>query len=389
MKKRMFVAHVFNPQYMDDFRRSLKNVCDKLGFEPVYADDKLVNGHILKDKIFPDIERADICIFEISEIQKPNVFIELGFAQGRNRPSVIIMRNGMIPPSDLAGYDRVEYTSFVNLEEQLSKLLPTLKLETTEKTLNEETIYNMVYIPKSSHKVGTSEEKLQKLLNEYPGVWEKYFFGEYPEHIEVSGDFYIDKYQVTNLQYLHFVFSTGYGSKSPDFLKHLPREVITRQIPLSVELQNHPVVNVSYADAVEYANWCKKRLPTEIEWEFAARGIDAREFPWGNSWDSKKCNSSESGIKATLPVGSYELGKSVYGCYDMSGNAWDWTSSWYDGYPEIKPEYYNEKDMGQKYKVIRGGSHKWSIFDQRCAFRAIKKPEDVSDQTSFRCVKDL
>ena len=386
MKKKVFVAHVFNPQYMDDFRRSMKNVCDKLGFEPVYADDKLVNGHILKDKIFPDMERADFCVFEISEIQKPNVFIELGFAQGKDRPSVIIMRNGIIPPSDLAGYDRVEYTSFVNLEEQLYKLLPTLKLKTATKFLEEEKFYNMVYVPETKHIIGTSEEKLQQNLRELPSYLEKYLCAEFPAHECATKGFYIDKYQVTNEQYFNFVLATDYTSPSEKFLKHLRDDNGKLQYP-NKEILNHPVVSVSYYDAKAYAEWSGKRLPTEIEWELAARGIDQREYPWGNKWEKGRCNSQEMSLNNTTPVGSFELGKSIYGCYDMAGNAWDWTDSWYEPYPD--GEKYINPDMGKKNKVLRGGSFVYEHFDQRCAFRAIKEPDLYFGEFSFRCAMSV
>jgi len=132
-ESKMFVAHVFNQEYMDDFRRAVSEVCKQLNIVSVYADDKLINGHILQDKIYKQIEEADICLFEISETQKPNVFIELGYAQGKNKQTVLVMKNGVVPPSDLAGIDRIEYSSFLDLEEKLKKYIPTLELNSAEK----------------------------------------------------------------------------------------------------------------------------------------------------------------------------------------------------------------------------------------------------------------
>ncbi|MFC1604866.1 SUMF1/EgtB/PvdO family nonheme iron enzyme [Planctomycetota bacterium] len=253
----------------------------------------------------------------------------------------------------------------------------------------EDDLKDMVFVPCMTHIVGTTESKLQKLLADYPGIWEKYFLAECPAHERTSGCFYIDKYQVTNIQYLKFVLQTGYTSQSTEFLAHLPQDVRIGGVPIQHEIANHPVTYITFEDAQKYAEWAGKQLPTEIEWELAARGLDAREYPWGNKWEPGRCNSEEVASNGTVPVGTYELGKSVYGCYDMSGNAWDWTASWYDAYPGAKKEYYNEQDMGRHNMVLRGGSYAWSNFDQRCAFRALKEPDKALPDISFRCVKHL
>lgn len=126
MKRQMFIAHVFNTEYMEDFRNCIHEVCKKLDIIPNYADDIVVTGHILQDKIFHLINNAELCLFEISETQKPNTFIELGYSLGRKKPSVLVLKQGIIPPSDLAGIDRIEYSSYNNLKSNLLKYIPRI-----------------------------------------------------------------------------------------------------------------------------------------------------------------------------------------------------------------------------------------------------------------------
>jgi formylglycine-generating enzyme required for sulfatase activity len=156
-------------------------------------------------------------------------------------------------------------------------------------------------------------------------------------------------------------------------------------------LGNHPVVKVTWKDAQVFCDWLNRefgssiprsllfRLPTEAEWEKAARGTDGRICPWGDDFDSSKCNSEKSGLGRTSPVGAYSPhGDSPFGCADMSGNVWEWTASLWGKKPD-KPYYgypYNPRDgrENQKaaddvYRILRGGSFNFGVWYARAAVR--------------------
>jgi len=207
---------------------------------------------------------------------------------------------------------------------------------------------------------------------------------EGPEHTVTLKGFYIDKYEVTNLQYKKFNDATQ--RRSPTHFRN-------RTFP--VGKADHPVTFVSWQDARDYCQWAGKRLPTDAEWEKAARSTDGRWFPWGNEFDYTKSNGpvrwKEIGVFGdTTPVGAFAEGVSPYGVYDMSGNVWEWTESWYQAYPgnTVASESY-----GERYKVLKGGS--W--FD--CSFyncgisapvfnRAFFSKRTKNDSFGFRCAKD-
>lgn len=176
--------------------------------------------------------------------------------------------------------------------------------------------------------------------------------------------FYIDKYEVTNAQY-KAVFPT-----------HTFEE----------EFENYPVTNLSWEQASAYAAAVKKRLPTEEEWEKAARGTDGREYPWGELFDDSLANTGGAVNAKPMEVGEFRGGASPYGCLDMAGNVYEWTSSWYKAYPgngEIK------KDYGQVYRVLRGGSFRTSSYDVRCAKRHYARMDATRNDYGFRCVADI
>ena len=198
---------------------------------------------------------------------------------------------------------------------------------------------------------------------------------EKPSRWVYLNDYYIDPYEVTNAQYEKFEKGTGYRSKGRW------REYY------SSGKENHPVVAVSWEDANKYAHWLGKRLPTEAEWEKAARGTNKRIWPWGDVFEAKRARSSR-GRANTVPVGSYEGGKSPYHLYDMAGNVAEWCADWYD-----EKAYGNSRNVNPtgpssgKKVVVRGGSFVHDKSKLTTSVRLPQAPEEHSPYIGFRCVR--
>jgi formylglycine-generating enzyme required for sulfatase activity len=203
------------------------------------------------------------------------------------------------------------------------------------------------------------------------------------EHRVTLDAFYMDKHEVTTGRYAKFLEETGH--EHPDHWNE-------------VDLAQHgtrPVIGVNWHDAEAYCQWAGKRLPTEAEWEKAARGTDGRKYPWGNeepsrslanyNWDGKR---AWEGYDTLSPVGSYEVGKSPYGVYDLAGNVQEWVADWYseDYYGSSPGRNPTGPSEGQN-KVLRGGS--WFDTPQhvRSALRFGDTPMSRGADVGFRCAK--
>jgi len=210
---------------------------------------------------------------------------------------------------------------------------------------------------------------------------------ERPQHGVYLDAFWIDRYEVTNDQYRAFVEATG---------NRVPNDWQDGEIPAGKE--DHPVEDVIWEHAQAYCQWAGARLPTEAEWEKAARGTDAREYPWGDEFDCHTGNFDDQqrtlvsvepdcdGYVRSAPVGSFPAGDSPYGALDMAGNVGEWVADWYDD------DYYSRSpntdppgpDSGE-YRVVRGGS--WYDFHvgARSADRRWINPGDSHDYVGLRC----
>jgi len=199
---------------------------------------------------------------------------------------------------------------------------------------------------------------------------------EQPEHEVYLDAYYIDKYEVTNAQYRRFCRATGHRRTPYPASRNLGGD-------------NQPVVGVSWYDAWEYCRWAGKRLPTEAEWEKAARGTDGRTYPWGNTWHSDYCNSGEAGLGKTTPVGSFPQGASPYGVMDMAGNVWEWCFDYYD------PNFYSQPEARHNpagppqgsFRVLRGGSWYDMPVNVRTTTRRGDNPNVRLSNIGFRCAK--
>ncbi|HKQ33989.1 MAG TPA: formylglycine-generating enzyme family protein [Nitrospiraceae bacterium] len=205
---------------------------------------------------------------------------------------------------------------------------------------------------------------------------------EKPAHKVLIDAFYMDKYEVTVKQYAVFLQESG-GDR--------PSEWKTMNKTAN---QNRPVMGVDWEEAARYCKWAGKRLPTEAEWEKAARGTDGRIYPWGNdpptplhaNYGKKEWDNHE----ALVPVGKLENGKSPYGIYDMGGNVWEWVSDWYDNdYYKNSPSQNPTGPSSGGFKVIRGGSWNTSARSLRSADRYFDPPSFRSQYVpGFRCAKN-
>lgn len=231
--------------------------------------------------------------------------------------------------------------------------------------------WDMVLIPAGEFIMGTDETRKDAR----------------PEHKVHLDAYYIDKYEVTNAQYYEFI---KYIEKTRDHSKCNPDEPKgTDHKPRMWEdayydNPEYPVTRITWYDAYAYAAWAGKRLPTEAEWEKAARGPNGNKWPWGNEWDPSKCKLGDE----MVPVGSVEVGKSFYGCYDMAGSVAEWCADWYEiEYYQHAPARNPKGPENGKQKVLRGGSRFGRGFLLRSTTRKWQETNIFNIAVGFRCAK--
>jgi formylglycine-generating enzyme required for sulfatase activity len=357
-----------------------QKLCDDLsahglaGFFDVYS---IQPGDDIAVRVARGLEECDVYVPLLSPaaVESPWCEREIGIAidlsmehERKGRPRIVPV---IIKPCNLPTILRgILYISFDSryddaLKELLTKgfgvsLAP--KVVTPPRTIiNPRDGKDMILIPAGEFVMGSDEADDEK-----------------PPHKVSLDAFYIARYPVTNADYKKFVDAT----------KHAPPSHWSNgKIPQGKE--NHPVVNVSWKDAVAYCEWAGRRLPTEAEWEKAASWDDIKKekrvYPWGKEFDKNKCNSFASGIGDTMPVGPYSAkgGDSAYGVGDMAGNVWEWCSSHYQKYPYHADDGRENMRSGNP-RVLRGGSWTSNQDYARCAYRNRYNPVNRDYNFSFR-----
>ncbi len=263
--------------------------------------------------------------------------------------------------------------------------------------LPDEPLLGFVEVPAGPFLMGTQEEDIAGLVERFGGKRE-YYEDEVPQHPVDLPAYYIARYPVTLAQFRAFVDASGYRPRDPDSLRGQ---------------DNHPVVRVTWYDARAYCDWLTEqlrgwtetpeplagllqasqqgsrpwqvRLPTEAEWEKAARGTDARVFPWGDDPDANLANYYDTRMLTTNAVGCFPGGASVYGAQDLSGNVWEWCHSLYRPYP-YRHEDGREDPEADGNRVLRGGAFGSDQWHVRCASRYGLIPNGGGDFIGFRVV---
>jgi formylglycine-generating enzyme required for sulfatase activity len=195
-----------------------------------------------------------------------------------------------------------------------------------------------------------------------------------PYHQVYLDAYAIDRTEVTNAAFSKFLTQTNYTP-----IKGRGQEIGPAQAA-------EPIIGVIWAEANAYCQWAGKRLPTEAEWEKAARGTDGRTYPWENEWDPLKANTLESGNAGVMPVGKFPQGASPYGALDMAGNAAEWVSDYFDfNYYSISPDHNPTGPTKVLDHVLRGGSWDSPSTQVQTFFRDSSHSAMPNDRVGFRC----
>lgn len=269
--------------------------------------------------------------------------------------------------------------------------------------------------------MGTPRKEAEGLSERFGTPLRKFLPETPPHEVVLSRDFLIARYEVTVAQFRRFVEATGYrtdAERGGGATVHIEMDRWEKKAAASwknpgfPQTDRHPVVCVSWNDAMAFAEWLDKvdssrprgwryRLPTEAEWEFAARGGEGRRYPWGNEWSNEWANfadrrsglpwarvEADDGFARTAPVGSFSpKGDTPEGVADLCGNVWEWCLDWFEaGFYERSPRVDPLNDRPGSQRVERGGS--WAFTEDYCrsAFRMPLSPEASYDNLGFRLV---
>ena len=278
----------------------------------------------------------------------------------------------------------------------------------------------MVYVPGGTFPMGSDDDDVDDVLqlcNEYRDNCQRSWFeNEQPVHEVTLGGFWLDQTEVTVAQFRQFVTGTGYETEAEregwswawsgtEWVQVDGADWQHPQWPDSDVQDSHPVVSVSWNDAAAYCEWAGGRLPTEAEWEYAARGTEGRIYPWGDAFDCSLGNFDDEtvlddyvvpggegcdGYVRTAPVGSFPGGASWCDAFDMAGNVWEWVNDWYDSayYSTYPVDGWPNNPTGPAdgtFKVLRGGGWTNIWHYVRAAYRGPDTPPYRHDTVGIRC----
>jgi formylglycine-generating enzyme required for sulfatase activity len=258
----------------------------------------------------------------------------------------------------------------------------------------------MVLIPGATFQMGTDLAEVAHLQQLFGVKRADIFSAEVPQHTVTIDSFYLDKYEITNAKFKKFLDQNPQWRPgripshyhNGNYLKHWNGNDYPKG------KADHPVVNVSWYAAVAYCQWADKRLPTEAEWEYAARGgLTGKAFPWGDQpADKQRANYAGSGIGQTTIVGSYPA--NGYGLFDVAGNVWEYMADEWGAYPssnQINPVAGGNLFLDNTFsaittrRVIRGGSWGGAPVNLRVAYRDSHPPDGARDFVGFRCAQSV
>jgi formylglycine-generating enzyme required for sulfatase activity len=254
----------------------------------------------------------------------------------------------------------------------------------------------MVYVPGGESRLGSDDTEVDlalELCNKYYSTCEREWFeGEQPAHTVVLDSFWMDRTEVTNAEYRRCVEAGGCTTPSSS------GSDTRSSYYTDAAYDDYPVVYVSWSQASAYCTWAGARLPTEAEWEYAARGPDGLRYPWGDDYDGARLNSCdvncnyawadnayEDGYADTAPVGSYADGASWCGALDLAGNVWEWTADYFGEYSSERQVNPTGPASGS-HRVLRGDAADGTRSVSRNAARHGGLPSRTYEYTGFRCV---
>lgn len=389
-KLKVFLCHSKDdkPKVRELYRRLVAD-----GFEAWLDEEKLIPGHDWDLEIRKAVREADVvvvCLSNSSVTKAGYVQKEIRFALdvADEQPEGAIF---LIPTKleECQVPTRLNKWQWVNLFEEkgYEQLETSLKLSSNRLGiilyLPFEFEPQMVQIPAGRFLMGTTEKQAEQLINERGNNrWAEW---EQPQHTVELSEYSIGKFPITNSEYLAFMHDMKYNLSRGNWDSDR----------FSPERDRHPVSHISWKDAIAYCNWLSEktkknyRLPTEAEWEKAARGERGLIYPWGNDFDPKKANTSESKIGNTTEVGYYSpQGNSPYGCTDMSGNVWEWCNDRFDETEYKKRVRKRVKDpqgcQNGSLRVLRGGSFHHDLRYAHCALRYWSFPYSSNYTLGFR-----